>query len=391
MAETTTKKQGIMNVAILGAGPAGLYAAYLWKRRHPQARVDVFEQNAADATFGFGVVFSEQAMGFLRQDDPDTARAITPHMQSWQNITLDLDGAHIEIDGIGFSAVGRLALLQILQARALAVGATLHFNRAIASLDELANYDLIIAADGINSLARRSHPDAFGTTLEEGHNKFIWYGTNLPFDTLSQTFVTTAKGAFTAHHYRYGPQQSTFIIECQADTWAAFGFADKTEAQTRMICAEIFASALQGHELISNRSLWRQFPFLANRHWSHRNIVLIGDALHSAHFSIGSGTRLAMEDALALVRALEDAPDDLAAALQAFAAARRPAVEKLTAAARTSAIWYEDFAAHMRLAPLEFAMSYITRSGRVDLARLRTLSPRFMARYDASVIATRQN
>ncbi|MBV1707221.1 MAG: FAD-dependent monooxygenase [Hyphomicrobiales bacterium] len=375
---------GLNTIAVLGAGPAGLYAATLLKRRHPQCHVDVFEQNAADATFGFGVVFSDQAMGFLRQDDPETAAAIAPHMQGWQNITLDLDGARIEIDGIGFSAIGRLALLQILQARALAAGVTLHFNHAITEPGQLAGHDLVIAADGINSLARRSHAEAFGTTLQEGTNKFIWYGTDLPFDTLSQTFVTTATGAFTAHHYRYGARLSTFIIECQAETWAAHGFAGKSEAQTRAACAEIFATALQGHDLISNRSVWRQFPFLANRHWSHRNIVLIGDALHSAHFSIGSGTRLAMEDALALVKALECTPGDLAAALQAYEAARRPAVEKLTAAARASAIWYEDFATHMHLPPLDFAMSYITRSGRVDLARLRALSPRFMARYDAS-------
>lgn len=373
-----------MNIAILGAGPAGLYAASLWKRRHPQARVDVFEQNAADATFGFGVVFSDQAMGFLNQDDPDTAKAIAPHMQSWRNITLDLQGSRIEIDGVGFSAIGRLALLQKLQARALVAGVSLHFGRQILSLDELDAYQLIIAADGINSLARRSYAEAFGTTLEEGTNKFIWYGTHQPFATLSQSFVATPQGPFNAHHYRYAPGMSTFIIECTAATWLAYGFANQTGAQTQVLCEKIFAEALQGQPLISNNSTWRQFPFLANAHWSHRNIVLIGDALHSAHFSIGSGTRLAMEDALALVRALEHEPHDLAAALQAYEAARRPAVDSLVAAARTSARWYENFADHMRLAPLDFAMSYITRSGRINPARLRAQSPNFMAHYDAA-------
>ncbi len=373
-----------MNIAILGAGPAGLYAASLWKRRHPEARVDVFEQNAADATFGFGVVFSDQAMGFLNQDDPETAQAIAPSMQSWRNITLDLQGTRIEIDGVGFSAIGRLALLQLLQARAVAAGVNLHFDRQIHALDELDAYHLIIAADGINSLARRRFAEAFGTTLEEGTNKFIWYGTSQPFATLSQTFVATPEGPFNAHHYRYAPGLSTFIIECTAATWQACGFASKTEAETRAFCEGIFAEALQGQALISNKSTWRQFPFLANARWSHRNIVLIGDALHSAHFSIGSGTRLAMEDALALVKALEGEPHDLAAALQAFEAARRPAVDKLVAAAKTSARWYENFGDHMGLAPLDFAMSYITRSGRIDPARLRALSPNFMALYEAA-------
>ena len=194
-----------MRIAVIGGGPGGLYFAYLWKRRHPEARLELFEQNAAGATWGFGVVFSEQALEFLRADDPDTVDAIAPRMESWKNITLNLRGESVEVDGVGFSSIGRIELLKILQARAHDAGVTAHYETMVQSVDQLVDYDLIVAADGLNSLVRRSFEGDFGTSLSYSSNKFAWYGTSKRFETLSQTFVATERGAFNAHHYRYSP------------------------------------------------------------------------------------------------------------------------------------------------------------------------------------------
>ena len=372
-----------MRIAVIGGGPGGLYFGYLWKKRHHGATVDLFEQNPAGATWGFGVVFSEQALEFLRADDPETVAAIAPRMESWKNMTLTLRGESVEIDGVGFSSIGRLELLKILQARAGAAGVELRFDTQVTSLDQLAGYDLIVAADGLNSLVRRAFEGDFGTSLFYSSNKFAWYGTSKRFETLSQTFVQTDLGSFNAHHYRYSPGMSTFLVECDLPTWQAYGFAKKSVDESRAICQQVFANTLDGHELVSNKSVWRNFPWIWNERWSFGNMVLIGDALHSAHFSIGSGTRLAIEDAIALTKALE-AERDIAAALARYQSERQPIVKKLVAAARTSADWYANFPAHMKLSLLDFAYSYITRSGRVDDARLRAMSPAFMARYEAA-------
>jgi 2-polyprenyl-6-methoxyphenol hydroxylase-like FAD-dependent oxidoreductase len=372
-----------VRIAVIGGGPGGLYFAYLWKRRHPDALIDLFEQNAAGATWGFGVVFSEQALEFLRTDDPDTVDAITPRMESWKNITLNLRGESVEIDGVGFSSIGRLELLAILQQRLRSVGVAPRYDTLIASVDQLSGYDLIVAADGLNSLVRRSFEGDFGSSLSYSANKFAWYGTTRRFETLSQTFVRTGLGAFNAHHYRYSPAMSTFLVECDLSTWQAYGFADKTVEQSQAICEQVFAATLDGHPLVSNKSVWRNFPWIWNERWSFKNMVLIGDALHSAHFSIGSGTRLAIEDAIALGKALE-AEENISAALHRYQSERQPIVKKLVTAARTSAGWYEKFPEHMKRGLMDFAYSYITRSGRIDDARLRAMSPAFMARYAAA-------
>src|SRR6476646_10379715 len=378
-----------VRIAVIGGGPGGLYFAYLWKRRHPEARVELFEQNPEGATWGFGVVFSEAALEFLRADDPDTVEAIAPRMESWNNITLNLRGESVEIDGVGFSSIGRLELLTILQQRARSVGVASRYDTLIASVDQLTGYDLIVGADGLNSLVRRSFEGDFGTSLSYSANKFAWYGTTRRFETLSQTFVETGLGAFNAHHYRYSPDMSTFLVECDLATWQAYGFADKTVEQSQAICEQVFASALDGHRLVSNKSVWRNFPWIWNERWSFKNMVLIGDALHSAHFSIGSGTRLAIEDAIALTKALE-AEGDVAVALARYEAERKPIVKKLVTAARTRADWSEKFQESMKLDLMDFAYGYITRSGRIDDARLRAMSPVFMARYEASKRALQQ-
>ena len=370
-----------MHIAILGAGPAGLYLAYLIKRRSPETAVTLVEQNPADATFGFGVVFSDRALEFLREDDEATYSAITPHMESWSDITIVHRGERVTIDGVGFSAIGRLKLLLLLQARARSVGVEPSYQRAVKSLGELGNVDLVVGADGVNSLVRRSNENRFGASVRLLTNRFAWFGTEKRFETLTQTFIETEAGSFNAHHYRYSSDLSTFIVEVDQPTFARAGFAEMGEAETRVFCEHVFAQTLDGHRLISNNSIWRQFPIVHNEHWAADNCVLVGDALHTAHFSIGSGTRLAVEDAIALDRALAHS-GNVGAALVAYEAARRPTLEKLVSGANGSATWYEHFAEHMRLAPVDFAMSYITRSGRVDIERLRKLSPRFVAQFE---------
>jgi 2-polyprenyl-6-methoxyphenol hydroxylase-like FAD-dependent oxidoreductase len=292
-----------------------------------------------------------------------------------------LRGESVALDGVGFSSIGRLELLTLLQARAASVGVEVRYETQIASLEQFAGYDLIVAADGLNSLVRRAFEGDFGSSLSCSSNKFAWYGTTKRFETLSQTFVATDRGAFNAHHYRYAPDMSTFLVECDRATWEAYGFADKSIEESKAICEKVFADALDGHRLISNRSVWRNFPWIWNERWWFKNMVLLGDALHTAHFSIGSGTRLAIEDAIALVKALE-AEANIASALQRYEADRKPIVQKLVTAARTSADWYEHFSDHMKRDLMDFAFSYITRSGRIDPARLRAMSPAFMARYE---------
>jgi 2-polyprenyl-6-methoxyphenol hydroxylase-like FAD-dependent oxidoreductase len=372
-----------MQIAVLGGGPAGLYFSALWKSRHPRDRVTMFEQNPKGSTFGFGVVFSDRAMDFLRSYDAPTADLITRAMETWSDMTLVHRGERVTIDGIGFSAIGRLALLTLFGRLAEQAGAELRFSEQVQSVATLQGYDLILATDGVNSLIRRSYEGDFGTSLSYLDEKFVWFGTTKPFDTLTQTFIKNQFGTFNAHHYRYAPGMSTFIVECDRNSWLKAGFDHLDEDSSRARCEDIFSETLDGHPLIANKSQWRNFPWLWNERWSHRNMVLLGDALHTAHYSIGSGTRLALEDVLALVSALEANPDDLGAAFASYETSHRPAVEKLVKAAKTSAAWYADFPSHMRLAPLDLAFSYITRSGRVDLERLRNMSPGFMANYES--------
>jgi len=372
-----------MRVAIVGAGPAGLYLAYRIKRARPEVELEVFEQNPAGATFGFGVVFSERALQFLAEDDAESLAALAPHLEAWNDSIIVHRGRRIRIDGMGYTGIGRLRLLDVLRERAAAVGVAPRYEHAIDDPRSLSGAGLIVGADGVNSRVRRDLEAQFGTRITHFSNRFAWFGTRKHFGALTHTFVQHPLGCFNAHHHPHAGELSTFVVEVDAATFERAGFERMDPERARAVCEQVFADTLEGHELVSNKSIWRQFPRVSNERWSAGNRVLLGDAAHTAHFSIGSGTRLALEDAIALSRALEHEPDDLPAALAAYETARKPIVAKLVAAADASAAWYERFGEHMALAPMDFAMSYITRSGRVDRERLRRLAPAFVAEYEA--------
>ncbi|WP_261385244.1 FAD-dependent monooxygenase [Vannielia litorea] len=368
----------ISTIDIIGGGPGGLLSAILARRAFPSARVTVHEAAPRGVTWGFGVVFSTQALDFLEADEPETHALITPRMERWQNMVLNHPDGPVTLDGIGFAAIGRLELLTILAARAEEVGVDLHFGAEVDPSSLQA--DLIIGADGLNS---RTRTEANVPSLTHMSNRFAWFGTPRPFDTLTQTFIRHPKGALNAHHYRYAPNMSTFIVELEEEAFAAHGLAEMDETESAAYCAELFADVLEGVPLLTNRSIWRQFPKLWCETWTRGNTALIGDAVHTAHFSIGSGTRLAMEDSIALIAALK-AATTVTDGLASYQATRPPIARKIVTGANTSAQWYESFSTHIEQSPLDFAMSYITRSGRVPREKLRALSPAFMAEYEAA-------
>jgi 2-polyprenyl-6-methoxyphenol hydroxylase-like FAD-dependent oxidoreductase len=368
-----------MRIAIIGGGPAGLYFAYLMQRQHRRHRIVVIEQNPRDVTWGFGVVFSHRALDFLRRDDPDTFTLLQPHMETWPDQQIVHGDERVLIDGNGFSAIPRLELLRLLQGLAEPLGVDIRFATTADDLKPYLDADLVVGADGINSMVRSAFAAQFRPSIEYLSNKFAWYGTAQRFGYLTLTFRANRDGAFVAHHYRYSPSMSTFIVECDAPTWERAGFARISDAESRAYCERVFAPDLGGHALVSNKSVWRNFPLVTNEHWTVGNVVLIGDALRSVHFSIGSGTRLAMEDALFLSRAFSAENESVPAALARFTAERRPLVDTMLAAAAKSCEWYEQFAGKMHLDAYGLAYDYMTRSGRMTDARLAEIAPRFMA------------
>jgi 2-polyprenyl-6-methoxyphenol hydroxylase-like FAD-dependent oxidoreductase len=372
-----------MHAAVIGAGPAGLLFSLLAKRRYPSWRIEVVEQNLEGATYGFGVVFSDGALAFLERDEPQLLDTMRAAMERWPMQRIVHRDERVDIDGNGFSAIGRLALQEILRNLCCNAGVRIEYGRAATALDEFAGADIVVGADGSSSLVRAALQAQFQPKIELLTNRFAWYGTTQPFDCLTLTFRGNEHGAFVAHHYRHAPAMSTFVVECDAVTWKRAGLDRMDEAQSRAYCERVFAADLNGHPLVSNKSLWRQFPLLSNRRWFSGKFVLIGDALRTVHFSIGSGTRLAFEDAIALDRAFGEAGEDVPRALAAFERERRPIVEKLLAAANASSYWYERFPEKMREAPWQLAYHYMTRSGRMTDVRLREMAPRFMRRVEA--------
>ena len=288
----------------------------------------------------------------------------------------------VDIDGNGFSAIGRLELNQFLDELCRSAGVRIEYERIVDALDQVRECDLLVGADGANSFVRRAQEAEFATRIEWLSNRFAWYGTAHPFECLSLTFRANTDGHFVAHHYRHSSRMSTFVVECDEVTWRRAGLDAKSDDESRAYCEQVFAADLGGHPLVSNKSIWRQFPILASDRWHVDHSVLIGDALRTVHFSIGSGTRLAFEDAIALDRAFAEAGDDVPRALAAFERERRPIVEKIIAAANASSYWYERLAEKMKLLPWELAYDYMTRSGRMTDERLRELSPKFMAQVE---------
>ncbi len=341
-----------VRINIVGAGPAGLLFALLIKRRFSDWRVDVLEQNPPDATFGFGVVFSLNALAFLERDVPDLHEQLMARLESWPMQRIVHRDERVDIDGNGFSAIGRLELNQFLQELCAKAGVQVEYNRVVAALDEVQDCDLLVGADGANSFVRRALEHEFAPQLEWLTNRFAWYGTRQLFDCLSLTFRANAHGSFVAHHYRHSPAMSTFVVECDEGTWCRAGLDRMTDEESRVYCEQVFARDLNGYPLMSNKSIWRQFPLLTTGRWSSGNVVLIGDALRTVHFSIGSGTRLAFEDAIALDRAFGEAGADVSGALAAFERERRPIVEKIVAAANASSFWYERLPEKMQLQPV---------------------------------------
>jgi 2-polyprenyl-6-methoxyphenol hydroxylase-like FAD-dependent oxidoreductase len=370
-----------MHVEILGGGPAGLTLGILLKNHDPAHRVRVVERGPRGATWGFGVVFSDRALDFLKADAPALHDLLTPQMQSWRDLTIVHSDVRIPIGGNGFASIGRLQLLNLLQGEAQRAGVELEFDRPLADVDELGEADLRVAADGAFSTSRDARAQAFGTQVDWRHNRFVWYGSTMPFDTLTLTFRRHALGTFCAHHYRYAPDRSTFLVEVDEATYQRAGFETMPEADSLRLCEQVFEPDLRGHPLLSNRSTWRRFPVIRNTRFFSGRTVLIGDALRTVHFSIGSGTRLAMEDAIALAKALR-AEADVERALERFQAEREPPMKKIWDAANVSLRWYERMGDMMDLDPREFAYGYMTRSGRVDHAEMRRRDPTLAAAYE---------
>jgi 2-polyprenyl-6-methoxyphenol hydroxylase-like FAD-dependent oxidoreductase len=371
-----------MRVAVIGAGPAGLLFSLLLKRKRPHHDVVVMEQNPPDATFGFGVVFSHGALEFLARDVPEMHAVLIPTMESWPIQRIVHRDVAVDIDGNGFSAVGRLQLLQMLRKNAEDAGVRIEFGRRIESPAALTHFDVIVGADGVNSVVRHALAEQFRRRVERLTNKFIWYGTRQRFDCLTLTFRTNDHGSFVAHHYRYSPEMSTFIVECDAATWYRAGLHQMNDSESRKYCEQVFAADLGRHPLESNKSTWRNFLLLQNERWSAENVCLIGDSLRTVHFSIGSGTRLAFDDAIALADAFEAAEPSPRAILAQFERVRRPIVDKLVEAANQSSYWYERVADKMALEPWQLAYDYMTRSGRMSDERLREQAPQFMRLVD---------
>ncbi len=379
-----------MRIGVVGGGPAGLYFALLVKRWRPEHVVRVVEQNAADATFGFGVVFSGRAQAFLRQADPASYADLAARLQVWDDQAIVLRDEEVRIDGLGFSGIARIDLLRVLQRHCREAGVSLAFEERLTDPSSLDDCDLVVGADGVHSVVREAYRDQLEPSESLLDNRYVWYGTDRPFDCLTLTFRENPDGAFVAHHYRYAADRSTFIVECDAATWERAGLAGMSEEESLRYCEGVFARELAGHRLLSNRSAWARFRVLASRRWSHGNVVLIGDALRTVHFSVGSGTRMALEDSVALARAVA-AHDDVPAALRAFEAARRPEVEAFLEVAARSYSWYERFRERLALDPLAFAHDYLMRGGRISRERLRQRSPRFAAAYERYLRERRRN
>ena len=378
-----------MKIACIGGGPASLYFSLLAKKTNPEWDITVYEQNPDNVTWGFGVVFSDETMDNFKDADFETYKAITDSFVHWDDIEIFFKGHKITSRGHGYAGMQRLKLLQILEARAKELGVTMIHDVIVGSLDNHQDADLIIAGDGIASSIRDQHVDEFGADVVMRPNKFTWLGSTKAFDTFTFYFNQNEHGLWRAHCYQYMPGTSTFIIETTEDTWRRAGLENASEPETVAYCSKVFKKELGNDKLITNNSVWRTFPRVKNRTYYHDNIVLLGDALHTAHFSIGSGTKLAMEDAVDLFECINEHPGDLASALPVFQEKREPDVDSLQRAAQVSMEWFENVERyHDIMEPLQFSYSLLTRSLRINHENLRLRDQKLVDQVDNWVADT---
>jgi anthraniloyl-CoA monooxygenase len=380
-----------MRVACVGGGPGGLFLAILLKKADPRHEVTVFERNAPDDTFGFGVVFSEETLANIESADPESLGEIARSFRHWTAIELRMDGRTMRSDGHAFAALARTRLLGILTDRARELGVEVRTRTEVTDYDRLRRaHDLVVASDGVHSGLRTACAEQFGPDLERRHAKYVWFGTTRPFEVFTFLFRRTEYGLFQAHVYPYDDGHATFIVETDQDTWRRAGLdrhaaverpPGETDLESLRFCEELFADELGGHPLLGNNSRWLQFTTVRNESWHTGNVVLLGDAAHTAHFSIGSGTKLAMEDAIALAGAL-GRHDDLSAALKDYEEERRPVVASTQRAAQTSLEWFEGVRRYVDLPPEQFFVQLLTRSQRVTYDNLKLRDPAFVAGID---------
>jgi anthraniloyl-CoA monooxygenase len=372
-----------MKINIIGGGPAGLYFAILMKKQNPSREIIVVERDGPNDTFGWGIVFSDQTFSYLEESDQPSFEPIVANCEIWDNVDVVHRNEKVTIRGNRFSGIGRLKFLNILHARCRELGVDLRFGVNVAEVEQYRDCDLLVGADGANSVVRRAYQNFFQPSIDVRKNKYIWLGTNQLFHGLTLTFRENEAGRFIAHSYKFNRTASAFIVECDETTWRNAGFDRKSEAETCEYLQRLFEADLGGHPLLTNNFVrWINFPLVRNQRWSHENIVLLGDALHTAHFSIGSGTKLALEDSIALAKCFAENPG-VTAALQEFERARRPVVEALQDAAFSSLLTLENIHEDWSLAPLPFAYKLMTRSGRITHEKLKKRDPEFVAAYDA--------
>lgn len=370
-----------MKIAIIGGGPAGLYFALLMKKQFPTYHIELHERNSPDDTFGWGVVFSDKTLNYLRQEDEPTYDEITRRFETWDNVEVAYREEKIVIGGNKFSGIARLEILHVLQKRCEELGVEMHFRSNVLNAEVFRDYDLIVGADGINSEVRSELAEHFKPDLSTRLNRYIWYGTPQIFNALTLTFRDNSDGVFASHSYKFSKSLSTFIVECDEETWRNAGFETMDEAGTRAYLEHVFQRDLNGHKLLSNNSKWINFVLVKNRHWWHENVVLLGDSLATVHFSIGSGTKLALEDAIALFDAFKTT-DRVPDALLEFEAKRRPVVDEYQEAAYESLLFFEHLRDYVHLDPLPFAYRLMTRSKRVDHENLRRRDPKFIEAFE---------
>src|SRR5919112_1189366 len=380
-----------MRIAVIGGGPGGLYCAALAKQLDPSHEVTVWERNAAEDTFGFGVVFSDETLGGIEHADPVIYARMAERFARWDDIDIHYRDTLTTVGGQGFAAMSRKTLLQLLQERCAELGVRVDFRTEAPDVDTLSlEYDLVIACDGANSGVRTKYADVFRPSLEVGRNKYMWLGTDLVFEAFKFYICQTPYGVLQVHGYPYDATGSTFIVEMHEDVWRRAGFAESAStvfppgvSDERSVARvqELIGDLLQGHRILKNNSKWQSFTTISNGTWRNGNVVLLGDAAHTAHFSIGSGTKLAMEDALALVACLHE-HDGVPDALEAYEAERRPVVLSTQRAARASLDWFENIGHYVDQPPEQFAFNIVTRSRRITYDNLRLRDPEFVAGMD---------